>query len=56
MHHCFSETEYEPEFSPIAEIIAARGYTPTIICESRGTQTVDAKSMQKIYLDALKAV
>ena len=56
MHHTFSETEYEPEFNPIAEIIAARGYTPTIICESRGTQTVDAKSMQKIYLDALKAV
>lgn len=54
MHHRFSEKEYEPEFEPIVEIIAKRGLTPTIICESRGSQTFDAKSMQDIYLNALK--
>lgn len=56
MHHKFAETEYEPDFEPIAEIIAKRGYTPVIICESRGSQTFDAKEMQKIYFDFLKAV
>ncbi len=48
-HHCFSETEYEPEFEPIAEIIAERGLSPIIICESRGSQTLDAVQMQEIY-------
>lgn len=47
-HHCFSETEYEPEFEPIAEIIAKRKLSPIIICESRGTQTRDAVEMQNI--------
>ena len=48
-HHRFDETEYGPEFSPIAKIVAKRGLSPIIICESRGTQTQDAKEMQKIY-------
>ncbi len=48
-HHTFAETEYEPEFSPIAEIMAERGATPRIICESAGTQTMDSVAMQKIY-------
>ena len=48
-HHCFSETEYEPEFEPIAEIIAERRLSPIIICESRGSQTLDAVQMQEIY-------
>jgi len=55
MHHRFAETEYEPEFEPIAKIIAKRGFSPKIICESRGSQTIDAISMQNIYIDALKA-
>ncbi|MBE7032234.1 MAG: endonuclease IV [Ruminococcaceae bacterium] len=57
-HHCFAETEYEPEFEPIAEIIAKRDLSPIIICETRGTQTRDAVEMQKIcrrYKDAYKA-
>ena len=48
-HHCFSETEYEPEFEPIAEIVAKRDLSPIIICETRGTQTRDAVEMQSIY-------
>lgn len=49
-HHTFAETEFEPEFDPIAEIIAERNLSPTIICESAGTQTEDAVEMKKIYL------
>lgn len=48
-HRCFEETEFEPEFDPIAQIIAERDLSPVIICESRGTQTRDALKMQEIY-------
>lgn len=57
-HHRFDEKEYEPEFEPIAEIIAKRNLSPIIICESRGTQTKDAVEMQKIcrrFEDVYKA-
>ncbi len=57
-HHCFSETEYEPEFEPIAEIVAKRDLSPIIICETRGTQTRDAAEMQGIcrrYQNVFKA-
>lgn len=47
-HHRFDETEFEPEFEPIAEIVAKRSLSPIIICESRGTQTRDAVEMQSI--------
>lgn len=48
-HHCFCETQFEPDFDPIAEIVAKRDLSPVIICESRGTQTRDAVAIQKIY-------
>ena len=48
-HHRFDEVQYEPEFEPIAEVAAERGVTPTVICESRGSQTRDAVEMMKIY-------
>jgi len=48
-HHRFDEKEFEPEFDPIAEIVAKRKLSPIIICESRGTQTRDAAAIQDIY-------
>ncbi len=54
-HHRFDETEFEPDFDPIAEIVAKRDLSPIIICESRGTQTRDAAAIQKIYLEAKNA-
>lgn len=53
-HRCYSETEYGPEFYPIAEIIAKRGLSSTVICESRGTQTEDAIELMKLYKKELK--
>ncbi len=50
-HRCYSESEYGPEFWPIAEIIAKKNLCPTIICESRGTQTEDAMELKKLYLE-----
>ena len=50
-HRCYSETEYGPEFEPIAEIIAKRNLAPTVICESRGTQTEDSVLLMKAYME-----
>lgn len=48
-HLTFEDTEYGPEFGPIAEIVAERGYTPRFICESAGTQAEDACQMRDAY-------
>lgn len=48
-HRTFEEVEYGPEFLPIAEIIAERGLSPRVICESAGTQTRDAAELKALY-------
>ena len=53
-HLTFADTVYGPEFEPLARVLADGGYTPTIICESDGTQASDALSMKKIYLEERK--
>ncbi|MEG2380968.1 MAG: TIM barrel protein [Oscillospiraceae bacterium] len=50
-HHTFAEKEFEPEFDPIAEIMAERNLSPHIICESAGTQTEDSVEIKQIYLN-----
>lgn len=53
-HYTFSDTEFGPEFDIIAEAIVKMNLTPTVICESRGTQTRDALSLKKIYEEKRK--
>ncbi len=48
-HLTFADTQYGPDCEPLMELIAQRGYHPTFICESAGTQTEDAATMQKTY-------
>lgn len=48
-HHTFADTQYGPDFEPLAELICARDLSPTFICESAGTQARDAKIMKDIY-------
>lgn len=48
-HLTFEDTVYGPEFEPLGQALAKDGYTPTIICESDGTQARDALTMKKIY-------
>lgn len=48
-HHTFSETQYEPDFEPLAELLAERGLSPRIICESAGTQAEDSVELKKIF-------
>ena len=48
-HLTFSDTVYGPVFLPVAQETAARGYAPTFICESAGTQAEDARMMMDLY-------
>ena len=52
-HLTFEDTEYGPEFAPLAKLVAARGLAPRILCESAGTQAEDAVIMKKMYEDCL---
>ena len=53
MHKNFADEGFGPDFKPLAFLLAEKGMTPRIICESRGTQDVDAKSMLESYNDAV---
>ena len=53
-HLTFADTVYGPEFEPLAELLASQGLSPTIICESDGTQALDALAMKNMYKGALK--
>lgn len=44
---------YGPPYEPLIEVIAERGYTPRIVCESAGTQAEDATTMREYYLRLL---
>ena len=48
-HLTFEDEIYGPLFEPLAEVIAKEGLTPTIICESAGTQSDDALYMKRCY-------
>lgn len=51
-HLTFADTEYGPSFEPVAEMIVRKGCSPTIICESAGTQAEDAAAMKRMYQQA----
>ena len=53
-HLTFEDQTYGPDFDPLAKLLAEGGYTPRIICESAGTQDVDALAMKNMYLSYLK--
>lgn len=49
-HLTFEDTVYGPEPEPLMKAISDLGVTPTIICESDGTQAEDALTMKNEYL------
>ena len=53
-HLTFADTVYGPDFTPVAEETAVRGYAPTFICESAGTQAEDALAMKQCFMDKLE--
>ncbi len=52
-HLTFADTVFGPEPQPLMALLARRGLTPTVICESAGTQTADAAAMQGLFMEKM---
>jgi deoxyribonuclease-4 len=52
-HLTFEDTQYGPDFAPLAAVLAKKGAEPTIICESAGTQSKDALEMKALFAGAM---
>ena len=48
-HLTFEDRVYGPEFSPLSSALKDLNLEPFVICESAGTQDIDALEMKKIY-------
>lgn len=53
-HWTFADTEFGPDPLPLMELLAQRGLTPVVICESSGTQAEDAAEMMRLYQEFRK--
>ena len=53
-HLTFEDMTFGPDPAPLMQAVADRGFTPTFICESAGTQTRDAKTLMTLYEEAAK--
>ena len=53
MHLTFDQEDFGPDPAPLMAEVARRGWSPTFICESAGTQAEDALRMKKMYQSAL---
>lgn len=48
-HLTFEDTEFGPNFEPMIDAITELKLNPVIICESSGTQAIDALAMSKYF-------
>lgn len=48
-HLTFEDTQFGPDYQPMLECMVKYGFCGVIICESNGTQTQDALTMQQYY-------
>lgn len=48
-HLTFADTVFGPDYEPFVEAIVKGGLSPTVICESAGTQSDDALAMKTLY-------
>ncbi|MPN43066.1 hypothetical protein SDC9_190625 [bioreactor metagenome] len=55
-HMTFSDEGYGPRFEYLAPLLAKRGYTPRVICESAGTMAEDAATMRAAFEMAEKTL
>ncbi len=53
-HLTFDDNVFGPDFGFLAELIVERDCSPTIICESAGTQAEDSQVMKRMYLKQLE--
>ena len=50
-HLTFEDNHYGPNFEPLAKVLKKLKLEPFVICESAGTQDIDAVKMQNIYFE-----
>lgn len=56
-HRTFEESGgFGPDWTPLAKEVARRGWSPTFICESAGTQARDALTMKQVYRQFLGGI
>ena len=51
-HLTFEDATFGPEPAPLMELIARRGLSPVVICESAGTQAADARHLMRLWEQA----
>jgi deoxyribonuclease-4 len=49
-HLTFEDSTFGPDFSPLMRVLHREKLTPTLICESAGTQAEDAYQMKQYFL------
>ena len=54
MHLTFDQADFGPDPAPLMAEVARRGWSPTFICESAGTQAKDALEMKGLYTSCLE--
>ena len=52
-HHTYDEKEFGPDFDELAELLILRDIKSVVICESRGTMAIDARTLKTIYQEKL---
>ncbi len=52
-HLTFADTQYGPEFGPLAELLWEYKLEPWVLSESAGTQSIDAKTMKNLYFQCV---
>ena len=52
-HLTFEDNVYGPNFQPLAEVLKSLKLEPYVICESDGTQDIDAKTMKDLYYNGV---
>ncbi len=53
-HLTFDNGHFGPDPKMFAKAIAELGVSPTVICESAGTQDIDARALKTAYMEELK--
>lgn len=48
-HLTFEDTVYGPDYEPLMDLVVKYNLSPVFICESAGTQDIDAKQMKDYY-------
>lgn len=53
-HLTFEDSVFGPKFEPVLDMVVQKNCSPTVICESSGTQAEDARTMRSYYESLLE--